>query len=529
MTALKPKDITLIRRILLAISVCALAGFVIITARWHIMWDTQVMHYVDLLVAHGFAPYRTIGDMNMPGAYWVEHFGIAVFGASDFSWRMYEFFLLTLLGAGMTLIARPYDRLAGFLAFTLFIVLHGIDDASNAVQRDEVMTIALILATAALFRAVRVNSSLYGLVSGLFFGFATAIKPTAIVLGVALLVGASVVQKKRNASAVKLLASGVCGVPLIGAAVLLYLHHFQALGSFLFILRKVLPAYAPMDSFSLSWLLSFALTPVGWLLLPLAVVAALILNKAKEPAFGDGLIARWEQAALIVAFFFGLGSYLLQHKGYAYHRYPALAFGLLWACIVLLRAIASSRRYAILAGLFAVMFIVVMVVPLSLAAISQLPARDPFSEQLASDLRTLGPSELQHQVQCLDVVFGCLNALYHAGIVQNYGATGDLLYFQPRTTPVVEHYREAFWQHLQSDPPAAFILSNQWFGEHHSFDKVSAWPEFQSFLQTNYVSVVERSFPSHSASPSDDRHIRRYRIYLRRDSSLLGNAARLRP
>lgn len=533
MTSLKAHDITLLRRFLLAAMLLALAAFVAITARWHMMWDTQVMHYVDFLTAHGFAPYRTIGDMNMPGAYWSEHLGIVLFGHTDLSWRLYEFFLLALLTWGMLLISRPYDRLAGLTAGALFVLIHGLDLANNAVQRDEVMTVALVLAVAALFAAVRRNSAVFACVAGLLFGYATAIKPTALLLAVALLCGMVLVQIRRRMSFALLLTSSLGGIFFVGLGVLEYLHHYQAIGPFLFILRKVIPAYAPMDSVGTGRLLALALNPIAWIVLVLAVCASLSLKKGRETAFGEGSIEHWEQFALLTAFIFGVGSYLLQHKGYPYHRYPATAFGLLWALVVLLRALRSTRRAPAGLALVAIIFLCLLAVPVSLAGIAGGPSRDAFSDQLADDLRTLGPDRLQHQIQCLDVVFGCMNALYHDGIVQNYGATGDLLYFQPQATAIVQYYRNDFWTHLQSSSPDVFLLSNQWFGERHTFDKVNAWPQFAGYLRANYVPVVERSFNENGrvtpAAGADTSRFRAYRIYIRKGSPLLQAAQQLRP
>lgn len=40
---------------------------------WRLHFDTAVMHYIAYLInEHGFAPYRDIFDINMPGSYLVH-------------------------------------------------------------------------------------------------------------------------------------------------------------------------------------------------------------------------------------------------------------------------------------------------------------------------------------------------------------------------------------------------------------------------------------------------------------------------
>ena len=75
--------VRLLRALAAATLVGAFVSMVVHTLRWPLMQDAQVMHYVNFLTDHGFAPYREIGDMNMPGAYWMERFGMVVFGAGD--------------------------------------------------------------------------------------------------------------------------------------------------------------------------------------------------------------------------------------------------------------------------------------------------------------------------------------------------------------------------------------------------------------------------------------------------------------
>jgi hypothetical protein len=132
-----------------------------------------------------------------------------------------------------------------------------------------------------------------------------------------------------------------------------------------------------------------------------------------------------------------------------------------------------------------------------------------FTETLEADLRGIGVDRLQRNVQCLDMVDGCMNALYHLGIVQQTGMTGDNILFPPDPDlPIVQHDRPLFWNALQANPPGVFVLSDEQFLDPASFDKLNRWPEFSRYLADHYVLLSAHSFPITVA----------YRIYARKGS-----------
>ena len=65
------------------------AYYITDTLHWPMIWDTPVMHYIHFLITRGLRPYSDITDMNLPGCYITEGWGMAVFGWSDLSWRVY--------------------------------------------------------------------------------------------------------------------------------------------------------------------------------------------------------------------------------------------------------------------------------------------------------------------------------------------------------------------------------------------------------------------------------------------------------
>ena len=113
---------------------------------------------------HGWAPYRQIGDMNMPGAYMFEHWallvvrpvhrpGLAAGGISP---------CCAALACRHDLAISTKVRLAGSRACVRgrFILTHAAEGPQNAGQREQVMAVLMIAGTALLFEGVRRRRSL---------------------------------------------------------------------------------------------------------------------------------------------------------------------------------------------------------------------------------------------------------------------------------------------------------------------------------------------------------------------------------
>ena len=94
-------------RVLLAasLSVSALLFFVW-SWHWPLVGDASLMHYIGWLIGRGWAPYREIGDMNMPGSYLIEIAAMHLFGMGDLAWRLFDFALMAAAGASFFVITH---------------------------------------------------------------------------------------------------------------------------------------------------------------------------------------------------------------------------------------------------------------------------------------------------------------------------------------------------------------------------------------------------------------------------------------
>ncbi len=496
---------------------------------WPLLFDTQEMLYINFLIQHGMAPYRDISDMNMPGTYMFHALAAAAFGPSDVGWRLCEFSLGFFLIGCMTLIARPYGRLAGPLAGVLFLLLHGTHGPGNAVQRDEIMTVFAIAGYAALFESLRRRRPWLSGLFGLFVGFAITIKPSIAPLAVVALGAAAYGARRQGSRVLPYMLYGLGGIAASVAAAVVYILYYHATHDFLLNFRSLLayfaassPTWAEMVSKLIQWPLK------DFILLALAAELARLWF-GRNRRVPEGPSSTWEMYALGGGVLVGLASYLIQHKGFSYHIYPFYAFLLLWTAILAARAIRAPGPARWLA-VAAVSYAILRSMPLYLHQVEAFSSKDVYASYLEADLRQIGAARLNHQVQCMDVVLGCMTALYHDQIVQYSGVTGDLLFFVPVETPTVAYSRNLFLHRIQANPPAVFVVSNQRWGAPESFEKLNAWPSFKDYLEQGYVLTTQRQFMGDAEPPvsllGSETGNMAYRIYIRKGSPLLEYAPR---
>jgi hypothetical protein len=470
-----------------------------------VIGDAQIFHYEHLLMENGFAPYRDIPDINMPGSHVIETWQVFLFGGSDLGARIYDFTLLCLLTLAMIVIALPYDWLAGFSAGVLFTLQHAYNGGSwNAGERDEVMAVLIMIGYAFLFESLRKRKPFLLFAFGGALGMASTLKPTVAPLGIVLLAIAVWQIRKKEEATLPYIAWSVGGALIAGVVVFEFLWQHHAFGEFLYCLRTYVPLYAGMDRPPLGPLLRRLLPFGAWVILPFAAAAALVTRRWQA----------WESGALLVGATFGALSYFAQGKGFSHHTYPLAACVLLWSTIELASAARSQRRVATLAvaGIVAGLFVVL---PIYCYRLIHVKPNNDFGVSLESDLSQMGGERLNHSIQCLDVVYGCYGALYHLGLVQSTPIVGDILLFEPQESPTIDQFRESFFSMILSKPPAVFVVSNEWFDRPSTFDKIDNWPRFAAYLKTNYRLSIERNFTGNADTG--------YRIYVLRDTVKSGN------
>jgi hypothetical protein len=225
----------------------------------------------------------------------------------------------------------------------------------------------------------------------------------------------------------------------------------------------------------------------------------------------------WEGKLLVAGILFGIVSYFGQGKGFAYHRYPMLAFLFLWAGIQIITALRAKGMVRVLAiaGLGFAMVLDPIYVHQSIHKVWD----RKFSDSLVADLNHLGGAELSGHVQCLDVPADCDATLYGMRLVQSTGLFYDYLIFGSDQQRVIRDTRGRFWQQFQSNTPHVIVVGSAQFPDGRGYGKLASWPLFQQELATQYFLYEDRTFPVGEFGP------RAYRIYVQKSRLIASDPA----
>jgi len=495
---------------------CVLAmmvlSFFVLSRNWPIVGDASLIHYICFLIDHGMAPYRDLGDMNMPGAYIVEWTVMHVLGGGDSAWRVFDFMLMAIATISFLAITSPKDCFAGWFAAAIFILVHGRDGLGQSGQRDFSMAITLLISTAFLFQAVRRNNPWLFFLFGIFSGIAATIKPTVVPFGGVLLTLA-LIALRRHGHAISrqawIASAGFIVGPFI-AFVFLWKQH--ALTAFVRGFSGIVPYYASLGHRPIGFLLLHSISP----LLSLVIIWLVLLLFARLPF-------QWERVALFCGAGFGLLSYVVQARGYPYYRYPLLVFLLPLMALDFDSALRTQRnRLVQCLGILGFAVGCLVIAPTSLAIISRYETHTDFISSLERDLNALGGPKLSTHVQCIDSISGCGSTLYKMRLVQSTGVLSDFLLFGSENTPVVKETREKFIRDITHRPPEVLIVSS-WLhiDGPDEYQKLSRWPGFANYLAANYSLQTEwrPSRPDHWWSRQQWPN--GYRIYILKRTTAL--------
>jgi hypothetical protein len=518
--------------------------------RWPLVGDASLIHYMGWLIQRGWAPYREIGDMNMPGSYLIELAAMHLFGMGDVAWRLYDFTLMGATSASFFVITRsmkpgapsmtassswvgPEDGwLAGVFAACLFILVHGRDGLAQGGQRDLTMAVCLIVATAFLFVAIRREWPWAAVVFGLFSGVALTIKPTALPLTMSQLLLALYVLRGRggqgeskNRRWLRYAAATILGYLVAPGAAFIFLLRERALAAFVANLHGLVLYYSGLGHKPLGFLLLHSISP----LLPLVLLWLAVLALRRRSM-------DWERAALGFGALFGLVSYLVQARGFPYYRYTLLIFLLplmaldfsqaaqtqlsdLWRTTAHIRRIQIRRiQAAQWLALAALAYGGLVLAPQSAVLIHRYRWWETdFISSLQQNLDALGGQRLSGHIQCIDSISGCGNVLYRMRLEPANGLLVDFPLFGAEDVPFVQQTRERFATAMNAAPPQVLVVSSALYvdgpGEYRKLDR---WPAFGNFLAENYSLQTEWS-PSRTARWwSREETPAGYRIYVLR-------------
>ncbi len=477
------------------------------TIHWPLVGDAALIHYIVFLTEHGMAPYRVLGDMNMPGSFLVESAAMHLFGPGALAWRMFDFTLLAVAAGSFFLITGSCRRLAGLFAASLFALVHARDGLAEGGQRDLTMAVALLAATALLLHAIRRNTLWPAAAFGLLSGLALTIKPTALPLSLCQLAIVLWVLRRRGGPWQSQLGAALAGMTVFPLLALGFLLQQHALSAFVAGLRTIVPYYAGLGHRPLGYLLLHSLSPL--LAVVLLWLAALALARPRLDL---------ERTLLICGVFFGLFSYVVQARGLPYYRYPLLAFLLPLMALDLTCLLRSRTRLSSALAVLALAIGGLWIAPQSAFLIHRYRWQETdFLSSLEQNLNRLGGPRLSGHIQCIDSISGCGATLYRMRLVQSTGILSDFLLFGSENIPIVQKTRTSLFTSLDQHPPQVIVVSS-WLhiSGPGNFQKLDRWPAFEQFLAQHYRLDIAWS-PDHPMRWwSREEMSASYRIYVLR-------------
>jgi hypothetical protein len=464
---------------------------------WPLVHDAPLMHYVAWLIAQGAVPYRDVFDMNFPGVYLIHLTVLAVGGAGDPAWRLFD---LGWLGATAALVfayGRGLgDRWSAAAAALLFCLYHLAGGAWRAGQRDFLLCGFLLAGAYGVARSRERGGDPAPLLwGGLALGAGMTVKPHAGLFWVACAAAAALGNRRAGRSplggAAIVLAAGL----VVPALVFGWLAWRGGWHPFVSIFTSyVLPLYGQVGRDLIGSALGWH--RYGWQLWMLLGLLALLGLAARVPG-PHGM--RRGLALLGVAY--GAIHFVIQGKGWEYHLYPlALFVAVLGSAALRPPAAAGTagdgggglRRLGDLARPAAALVLAGTLLVLGAKGVDALDDRliAEKSRRVASltrDLRPLAPPGAT--VQTMDVTEGAVHALLRLGIGQPTRFMYDFHFFHHEQDPRIQALRAEFAAALEAGRPAAIVVVRDTW-RRSGYERLEAFPAVARLLARDYVPAV---------------------------------------
>ncbi len=456
--------------------------------RWPLQLDGPLIQYIAFLIDHGKVPYRDIIDLNGIGCYFSSMLELRLFDHSDLGWRVYDLLFLLLGSSGIALITKPFGRVAGIVSISLFVALHIHEGIGELGQRDFQTAALELLGCGLLLHGFRTHRAPLFFLSGMAIVAGATMKPSAIGFLLMILVfawGASWFSPERRLSQPLWATTGSA---LAGAVVFAYLVYSGAWWPFVELYRRLLPIYSRMShqpDYYLRFVLENQLRP---LFIPAVLAAAQFLLDLK---------GWWKKETVIIVIGAACAylSYLVQGKGFWYHVDPLSAFLVVWCGIGVTKLLADHRALVRLPAAIVLASWLVFWFPVLYRDIQQQkfdPAAQQLLERRIQQFRAQGKN---NGIQVMDTTYGAIHALYDLKLVQATGFIYDFLFYSYPEESMIIDLRAKFLREMGERKPDLLVITSQsWPQVGLRYNKMDLWPEFRTFLETNYHLGLEGEF-----------------------------------
>ena len=295
---------------------CFTAWLVWVSLDWPIMGDGAFFHFIGAQMLLGEVPYRDLFDFNVPLIFVLHAAVIAIGGAGDWAFRLYDLGTLALVGLLTVAFVWPAGRALATLAALSIVFTHLQFGPYAAGERDYVLLVPALAAALLSAHASEQPAQRFLLLMavGAASALAALIKPTGALLAFLPFLGV----RFRWPDAAWVLG----GASAVAFTAFSALAAVGALGPFFTATTVGIPLYTNIWHESMGELL----LEVGWALPAKGVrwgfaLAALLGLRGPQPP----------RARIMMGLtIFGLVHFLVQRNGLWYHIYPLLAGIFCW-------------------------------------------------------------------------------------------------------------------------------------------------------------------------------------------------------
>jgi hypothetical protein len=447
------------------------------TWHWPMWGDAALIRYVVTAMKHGATPYREIKDINLPGSYLLDWLVSACFGSKLAGIHIYDLALLAVMGLTMMWGAAPGRKAFGLCGACLFALFHARDGFEELGQRDLALAALLLLAIIVVLKAQRTGKQSGLWQFGLIVGFACTVKPLAAIFVIVCVPLLRRSPKRQLPSAIYRIGIGLA-FPIFLLAIFLF--RIRAWPDFWTTLSTVLPYHTSIATQPLAFLLHRLFTP-SLCVLSVCLITLVITTGYKH----------CHEEVVLLAVGAGFLCYLLQMRGYNYHRYP-FAAALILALIIYVPKALELKIGVRALGLVCISYCVVLC-PLFLREALSRPRTLPNGlAQMEADLQQHGTQET---VQCIDSTVGCLAMLVDLHRTQATGMMYDEFVLHQAMPSRLEQQRDDFLHALEANPPSIIVITAGSFPVTETgYQKLAAFPEFSRFMSDCYTMQADRNF-----------------------------------
>jgi hypothetical protein len=442
-------------------------------SHWPLVGDEGLIHYVVFLMRTGRRPYSEIIDVNWPGSYLIDDVYMRLLGSGPAGLRLYDAVLCCMACTGLVALGRPgwKGRVVGLIGGLLFTLVHLRDGVVQAGQRDLMMAVLVLFACVAMVRGPFKERLTGVLIFQFLAGCTLIIKPTLLPIVLVPIF----LFKRRGATWGTALYKGSLSILVALTPVALmcvWLLDKDVFASFISLLRTTELVHNGLSRQSMAALFGHLVAPL--FIVFLGAIVTWITNPARRDA---------ELQLLLVAACAGIFSFMIQGKGFPYHRYPCLLLALAVSCHIFAKGLERLNRKSIVPAA-TLCYVCFGLGPVYASHVRAYDSDAAFQSALGNDLRLAGAA--QSNTQCLDTVGGCIDTLYNMRLVQATGYIYDC-YAYAGTTAEKSAYRDRFMQALERSRPAILVLTSRTCLTYaDDLQRVVQWPALDHLLTERY-------------------------------------------